>query len=416
MATVVVVAGFVDFGAPRVLARSPTEPSGGYRETIVPLPGFDPLSSYVYDNNCPAGPAGCADGTSNYSEVPVLANSPEQPSGIYYVDNASQLVDLNGTVRVVANVTPLDQEYAQYAGMLPNDFTLEYGYDEALFFGVLPPHGAVEAVNLTTGQVLLVTQGIPIASANQEAILIGPTTALVFSTVNACDATVCPATVLGVDLATGAEWNATWLPFFEANNIYWIPQLHELINVEAHGSTGDLVQQLDENPNGTFTSVAVVRDDVGAQINWVNGIAYNASAAEVAFSAGGDGYDETYVLQFAANGTLTVAGERQYYQSVAGVAKNGWLIEGQRYVYTGTWDMGPYVNGTQYLFDPWNGTTERTNEPFTDLVQFDVCDGACFLGQTPSDLSPLIDFHASVELNDPFWSVVVATLGAGETI
>jgi hypothetical protein len=395
-------------------ARSPTE-GVEYAEHFVPLPGFDPLFGYVYGNNCRPSPVfGCGAEATNYSQIPVLANSPEQPSGIYYVDNGSRLVRVpvgGGPATVVANVTLLHQEYAQYAGMTANEFFLPYGYDEALFYGTGTANGLyVETVNLTTGATDLRNSGIPLAAENQQATMIAPDVVLVVSENPRCLSTNCPANLTALNMTDGTTSNAGVVPFFEANNLYWVPPLRQLLDVEADGSFGDEVEQWDEQANGTFALAAEVPfASLAEPIDWVDGVAYNATGS-IAFSAGGMGEAVTFVLAYS-NGRLTPVGERSYVAATPAGPRSGQLLNLQQYVFTGDWDLGGYVNGTQYLFDPWTGATEATGEPFTDLAAFNVCDGSCFLGEQGAGTATLIDWHASVARNDPFWSVAVATEG-----
>jgi hypothetical protein len=375
--------------------QPPTPPAfpASYTEQMVSLPGFDPLYGVVNDNNL------------GY-QVPVLSSDSEQPLGIYYINNNSDLVEYslaNGSVHVVAPVTLLRQTYSQYVGMIPNEFTLAYGYDEALLFGADSVGAlAIEAVNLTTGQVRLQDTGLPLAPLNQEVLLVGADTAIDVAQSPFCSerATDCPATIVGVNLTTGATWAAASLPWFEANNIYWVPEAHELVNVEAHGSTGDEVEQWGESAGvqPTFSLVSNRPFDHGSVINWVNGIGYRSGA--LVFSAGGGGYSATYIV--------TAQGVTKYVVSTWNATLSARLFNGQQYAYTGDWVMGGFINGTQYLFDPWSGTTAPTNEPFTNLTGFSVCDAGCFLGSQGTGLGWIIDFHASVALNDPFWTVAVA--------
>lgn len=403
-------------GTPEIRLEGTGHPSA-YSEGTVRLPGFDPLYGYVYGSNCVPGFSGCYLGGSDYSQVPVLSNSPEQPFGIYYIDNASDLVEYqipSGALRVVAHVTLLYQTYAYYGGMLANEFFLPYGLDEALFFGTLLPYSyevSVETVNLTTGAVRLLTTSIPIADTNQQPILVSPDALLVVSSY-AGGCVECSALVVGVDLATGREWLAGTLPFFEANNAYWVSQKRELINVEAHGATGDEVQQWNTSVNGegnlSLSLAATTAVDDNVAVNWVDGVGYNATANELAYSAGGPTLAATYVLAYGADGLLSNATERRYVFEENGTTTGAQAFSGQQYVYTSDWVVGGFYNGSQYLFDPWDGSTAPTNEPFTDLVGFDVCDATCFLGTYAGSVDVLIDFHASVARNDPFWSVVVA--------
>jgi hypothetical protein len=385
-----------------------------FSERPVALPGFDPLYGYVFGNNCIPSPHGCFSGGLNYSQIPVLSSGPGQPFGIYYVNNASDLVEYEigpGLVRSVAPVTPLYQTWAGYGGMLANEFFLAYGSDEALFFGTLSPTDpwvSIETVNLTTGSVhsLTATGVLPTGPANQQPILIGNDLVAVVTTAGGTGADQ-PANITGFDLDNGTSWTmASDLPFFEANNIYWIPQTHELINVEAHGATGNRVEQWNESKNrygepvfSLATTVAIGSSNV---VNFVNGIAYNSSSQRLAFTDGRDGDVLTCILNYTTAGLLTSNNETCYLNSSERV------LNGQQYVYTSDWVMAGLVNGTQYLFDPWNGSFVPTNEPFTNLTP-SVCDGSCFLGTYAAALSYVIDFHASLARNDPFWTVVLAS-------
>ncbi len=393
----------------------------GYAEATVPLPGFAPLYGYVYGNNCAPNPSfGCGGDASNYSQVPVLSNSPEQPAGIYYVDNSSRLVRVpidGGPVEVVANVTLLHDGYAQYAGMIANEFFLPYGYDEALFYGTetgYPGVVTVEAVNLTTGAVSLVHTPIGTAPVNQQVTMVAPTEVAVASELPRCiGAANCPANLTAVNLTSGATGPTARLPFFEANNLYWVPQLQSFLDVAADGSYSDEVEQWVETGAGNFSLAAVAEfGPSSAPINWVNGIGLNSTSEEVAFSAGGDGVSETYVLSYAG-GVLTRTGQTIYSTEFNSQVLSPQLFNGQQYVYTGDWVMGGLWGSTQYLFDPWNGSVRSVAEPFTDLPLFSVCDADCFLGSESSGPSLLIDFHASVARNDPFWTVTVATEEGG---
>ena len=398
-------------------AVAPSPNPIAYAEQTVALPGFSPLFGYVYGNNCEPSPSfGCGSEASNYSQVPVLSDSPEQPSGIYYIDNSSQLVRVpiaGGPVAVVANVTLLHDGYSQYAGMIANEFFLPYGYDEALFYGTETGFSGVvtvEAVNLTTGAVVLVHTSVRTAPINQQVTMIDPTEIVVASELPRCvGAENCPANLTSVNLTSGTTGPTVALPFFEANNLYWVPQLRQLIDIAADGSYSDELEEWAETASGNFSLVAVA--DFGpssAPINWVNGIGLNASAQEIAFSAGGDGVAATYVLSYA-DGFVTKVGQTIYSSEFNAHVLTPQLFNGQQYVYTGSWVLGGLYGNSQYLFDPWNGSVRSVAEPFTDLPLFSVCDASCFLGSESSGPSVLIDFHASVARNDPFWSVTVAT-------
>jgi len=307
-------------------------------------------------------------------------------------------------------VTPLFQTYASYPGMLGNEFFLDYGYDVAVLVGTLHTDDenlSVEVVNLTTGAVSMARDIAPADPYNQQVSYIGNDTVLVLSQNWSSPQSIhcqgdCPATVEGVNVRTGQTWPAASLGFFEANNVYWLPQKRQFLNVEAHGASGDEVQQWNETDDSagqpTFSLASSVKFDQALTVDWVNGMAYNATTQRIAFSAGGNGVIRTYVLGYSSNGLLTAAREAKYDR----------MLNIQRYAYTSPYVMGPFQNGIQYLIDPWNGSVESTNEPFTSLPGLGVCDGSCYLGTTAASLGWVIDFHATVARNDPFWSVVLA--------
>lgn len=390
-----------------------------YSEKPVTLPGFDALYGLVLGNNCRTTSGSCFTGGADYSQVPVLSSDSNQPFGVYYVNNFSELVEYafaSGSVRVVASVTVLDQAWADYGGMLRNEFFIAYGYDEALFFGTETPtasYVSVETVNLSTGSVHLLDTQLPKAPVNQQPVLVGNDLVVVVSSGGQCTRTAdCTADIAGFNLDNGTAWPAASnVPFFEANNIYWLAQKHQLINVEAHGSRSDALEQWNESLNAfgepVFSLATTVTVDSGIEVNWANGIGYNATSGRIAYSSGGGGYSATYVLRYDGSGLLTTTGMSRYTAARAGVLLTPRTFNGQQYVYTSDYVMGGFVNGTQFLFDPWNGSTVPTNEPFTNLTP-SVCDGSCFLGTYGPNPDYRIDFHASLMRNDPFWSVVVA--------
>jgi hypothetical protein len=352
-----------------------------YSEKTLTLPNFNPLHSKMLVNS--AYPY----------QWPVLGSR-----GIYYVDNSDKLDEVllsNGTVRTVAPITPV-MAYG-YSQMVDNQFFLEDGYDEALFYGT-PSYDSLivlELVNLTTGSTLLWKTGWPSDPANQQANYVGHNTVVVTSSNGSMEA---------FDLVTRTQWRAGHLPFFEANNLYWIPQLREFINVQADKSWNDSVQQLDEAGNG-FVSVAQIRFANGIEINWVDGIAYNASYGDygaIAFTGGDSAEQEvdTWLIPIGPGGTLNRTGI---------VATNAYntpaAIEGQDYSYTGTYVLGSCFFGTQYLYNPWNQTSVPTNIG----ASCNVPDGNGMMeGTVPTGTTSVIDFHKTLEMNDPTYSVVYA--------
>jgi hypothetical protein len=386
----------------------PGPPLYGFYEKTYSLPGFDPLTGYL--NNL-----GGQD-----TQIPTLSSTQGQPAGIYYVDNSSDFDILylsNATRHAIAHVVPLYQTYASYNEMLDNEFFVEYGYDQALFFGTTTSTGttySIELVNLTSGIVRIWNTSASVDGTNQQPDYVGNSTVIVMSS---------NCSILAWNLAARTEWSAGTLggsfgsgaTCFEANNAYWFPQKEQLVNVEAHGDSGDHVEQLNGSLNGQgqlhFTSVATITVDSGVVFNWVNGLAYNASTDEIAFSSGywvaNTVY--TYVVPYGPNGLITASGETRYSADNSGTP-TGRLLDIQRYVYTDDYMDGPargpsaWTNGTQLMFDPWNGSLIPANRSFEDAP----CGNNCFEGQYAPTPAYQIDYNATLQLNEPMYRVVYA--------
>lgn len=381
--------------------------SYGYLEHTYALPGFDPLTGYLSN-------LGGAD-----TQIPTLSSDTRQPAGIYYVDNSSRfdIVYLgNGTAHSIAHIVPLYQTYASYNEMLDNEFFVEFGYDQALFFGTSTSSGSsysIELVNLTSALTRVWNTSAAVDGTNQQPDYVGNNTVVVMSS---------NCSILAWNLASHQEWSAGTLgasfgggsTCFEANNVYWFPQKQQIINVEAHGDSGDHVEQLNASFDAQgrihFTSVATISVDSGVVYNWVNGIAFNSSVDEIAFSAGywvaNTVY--TYVVPYA-NGRITATGEVRYSADDSGTP-TGELLAIQRYVYVDDYMLGQHqgpgtwTNGTQFLFDPWNGSLERANRS----IDYAPCGNECFEGQYAPSPAFQLDYNATLRLNSPMWRVVYA--------
>lgn len=368
----------------------------GYSEKLYHLPGYDPMSHFLKNMN------------GFDRQLPTLASSPSQPAGIYYVDNSSNLDVLylnNSTVRTIAHIVPLYQLYG-YNEMLDNEFFLEYNYDEALFFGTTAANGetySIEIVNLTTGSMLMWNTTFPVDRVNQEAIYVGNHTVIVLSSSD---------TIVGFNLASHETWSAGTTSYFEANNIYWIPQLNQLINVEAGGSRADQVDQLNASVDSLghvkFSITANLTVDSDVRFDFVNGIGYNASLRQLAFSAGRFQNDSvyTYVLQYQPSYVLSKTLAARYSVLPLGTSQ---LFSGQRYVYTSEYVLGGILGGIQYLFDPWSGATVATNRTFQEGV---ACSNACFEGEYAASQNYMLDYNASLTNESSFYNVVYAYHGS----
>jgi hypothetical protein len=375
----------------------PPPSTAGFLETSYHLTGFNPLTGYLTNGN------------GLDTQIPTLSSDADQPFGIYYVDNSSNLDALSiatGEIHTVAHVTLLYQRYG-YNEMLDNEFFLEYGSDTALFFGTLSTSTftySIELVDLASGTVRIWNTSAKTDAFNQEPVYVGNDTVVVFSSNDSA---------IAYNLASRESWSAGSLPFFESNNIYWLPEKQQLINIEAEGSNLDEVEQLnvsfDIHGHVHLTKATEVAVDSGVTFNFVNGLGYNGSSNEIAFTAGyAKGHTvNTYTIPYGSNGLLTTIGESKWPVFVGAVSARPTLFNGQRYIYTSDYVLGSVLNGTQYLFDPWNGSTVATNRTFlggSDLP----CANACFEDTYAPSVDYLIDINATEAFGVPFYHVVYA--------
>jgi len=366
----------------------------GYDEETIGLPGFDPLSGDLRNLN------------GLNEQIPTLSSDFGQPVGIYYVDNSSDFDELNltsGLVRTVAPVVLLYQEWG-YNAMLDDEFSIPYGYDVALFFGTTAlgrTTYSIELVNLTTGVKEIWNTSAAVSSVNQQPIYVGNDTVVVASS---------NYSLIAYNLYARTEWTAGSLEFFEANNLYWIPQRQQLIDVQADGSANGRVEQLsasyDLDGEVHFTGVATVTVDSSVTFNFVNGIDYNASSDEIAFSAGifSKSAVFTYVLPFASDGLLTTVGEQKHPVYQGKTETYPTLVLGQQYVYTSNYTLGADLDSQQYLYDAWNNSTLLTNRSFVNAP----CPNSCFESTFAPSVDYLIDLNASLALGSPLYRVVYA--------
>jgi Fibronectin type III domain len=383
----------------------------GYLEVTLHLSGFNPLDGYLLNLN------------GGDAQVPTLTSDTGQPDGVFYVGNATAACRFptlpfyefefpTAVLRQVACIVPL-HSYG-YSGMFDNEFYIEYSYDEALFFGALSSRSgtySIEIVNLTTGALLMWNTTGKVSLTNQQADYVGNFTVLVFTDND---------TAWAWNLESRSAWLASnrlggsgWSSPIEANNVYWLPERNQFINIEAHGDSGDQVVQLNATfPGGRIhlAESATIKIDASTQFNFVNGIGYNRSwggYGALSFEAGDDADHavSTYVVPYDVDGLITVAGEAKYALFNMSVQTNGDAFMGQRYVYTSDYVLGSFFRGVQYLFDPWNGSSEYTNHSFT----LAPCANACFEGTYAPGQEYLLDYSATLGLNSPaMYDVVYA--------
>ncbi|HTT25976.1 MAG TPA: fibronectin type III domain-containing protein, partial [Thermoplasmata archaeon] len=113
---------------------------------------------------------------------------------------------------------------------------------------------------------------------------------------------------IGYNLWNRTQWNLTRLPFFEANNIYWVPQLESYFDIQAGGAFTDRLVQLRLEGPAPGTELVPVASTTFSKLyrtNGVNGLVFNATAQTLAFTAqNATGSAITLLYAVAPNGTL----------------------------------------------------------------------------------------------------------------
>ena len=250
-----------------------------YGNATVVLPGFNCLSSYLWQV------PGSKSGSSEQCQNPLLSWTQD---GFFYVNDAEHLVfysAVNGSVQDFGPWVPLYTNFANYV-MVQNEEFLTQDSAYVYGWGTLAPgnHTLVfEAVNVSTKQ-------------HFEHSFTGITTWNV--TVNGqlemtgFDGNDSIVTLIGskgqivdYDLWNGTQWSGPTLPYFEANNVYWVPYLNGYIDLQANGSAAHRIGEWQlTGPSGTLLATYSSVFTATGIVNGVNGWAYNVTSHVLSFS------------------------------------------------------------------------------------------------------------------------------------
>ena len=359
----------------------------GFGNLSFVLPAWNNLSAYT-------------DNANGATQLPIVSYTQD---GVFYVNATDRWVFYsfpNRTVDDLGAWTPLYGNVANYAGDLENTgFLTEDGtYLYAIGCSSSCTSSSsieVAALNTTTHRAFRHTfTGVTDSglSTNGGVDLIGEGG-------NTSIAVVIDASGLlhAWNFWNGTEWVLGQLPFFEANNNYWVPQLDSYVDVEAGGSTGDRVVQLrleGPAPGTTIRTVATATTGVGIVSNYVDGIALNLSANEIAFGygflRGSQGVTAVYGL---TNGVL--GSELRTYDGIpTGAWPNNSALpdpladEHRPSVTTGAPVVQSFVNVLFYnnsvLVDPFTGAYYDTNVSEPNLFGFDKFNESIPAGNGPA--------------------------------
>jgi fibronectin type III domain protein len=330
-----------------------------YSNQTFVLPGYAPLSSYLYNTN-------------GNTQVPVLSFSAD---GVYYVNASSDLVFYslaNGTVQRIASWTQLYSPKA-YAGEEENAFFLTLDGSYAYEMGCASACAAgsslvVHAVNITTGTTFVwtlagVTYGA--TASNVQVSMVG------FRGNDSLITILTSATsdpIFAYNLWNSTQWEVGNLSYFEANNCYWVPALDSFIDIQADGATADGIQQFElETTNHGWVHLAKVFADTsypggGIQSNWVNGLTLNLTLGQISFNYGNTAGATIVSAVYAFNAAghlshrvravetrllqgLSYADEHRLEVSTGAPTPEGFYSP---YFYNQSWVVNPFTPSTTY--------------------------------------------------------------------
>ncbi|MFZ0829957.1 MAG: fibronectin type III domain-containing protein [Thermoplasmata archaeon] len=336
----------------------------GYGNSTLVLPDWNRLAPYLHKGN------------AMDSQQPMLSWSQD---GAFYVNATDQLVFYsfpNRTVTDIAPWVPLYENVMNYAGweneeFLTPDGSWVYGLG-CLASCTSSTHVTLYAVNVSTGRTFEYnwTTVDGNLTTNAQVNLVGTEGNL--STAVLIDD---KGHLWLYSLWNGTEWRGPALPYFEANNIYWIPYLSSYVNVEAEGATTDGIDQWALHGPGdgtTFTDVFSSHYGSGFLSNAVTGPAFNLSSRTLVFDSFSKGswytfeynvtpgnvLDDLTVLDAQVPGISTYADEKLTIDITADEHRAS-LLEGGPAFSAAFW---PFFDNRSFVVDPFSQVFYDTNQ------------------------------------------------------
>jgi len=271
-------------------------PYVGYGNASIVLPGYNCMAAYL--NNLGGAGPGC--------QNPILSWTQD---GAFYVNASNELVFYsfaNRTVYRIAAWIPLYQTFPDYA-MISNELFATQDGAYLYSWGEESASNAtltVEAVNVTTGRVFLYNYtevNADDATTNAELMLTG------WDGNDSQAVLIVEGELFDHDLWSDTESFVGTAPYFEANNMYWVPFLNGWVNVEADGTSGDYLQEYQlTGPVTSSVDYLLVQTysspwtDQSIVVNGVNGISFNVSSRQLSVQPENSGL----VYSVLPNGTI----------------------------------------------------------------------------------------------------------------
>jgi hypothetical protein len=361
-------------GATVALRAYPWVPYGN--ATFV-LPAWNNLSGRAANCNAQIPCAKAPYGT----QVPVLSWTQD---GAVYVNATDELVFysfVNRSVTALGAWVPLYDNVMGYDGVENTEWLTQDG-SYAYEFGCLSSCTnsstvTLYALNLSTGRSFEhnftgLTDGALYSNAQVNLVgLDGNDSVAALFLAN--------GTVDGYGLWNRTQWVLGDLPFFEANNVYWLPAYNAFVDVEAEGSSSDRIDEYaltGAGAGGALEQTYTGKYASGYDSNGVDGLFVNVSSHELLvsesrrlgdlrsqlFSFGGTGTLTGLTTSYPTGGLGAWPENGAYPNSYSSEHRVSLVSSGPMFM--GFWD-GLFDNGS-WLYDPATGGYLSTNVSFDD--------------------------------------------------
>jgi hypothetical protein len=281
-----------------------------YQNASFVLPGWNNLSKYAENCNLALPCRTGAPSVPYGSQVPITSWTQD---GVFYVNITFDLVFYSFANRTVQNIStwlPLYNNLMDYDGIENTEWitadgsvVYEFGCKSSC---VGSSFVYFYAVNVTTGRSFQTAfTGVDEGqfAQNGQVDIVGESGNM--SVASIIDQS---GVDIGYNLWNGTQWNLTKLPFFEANNLYWIPQLESYFDVQAGGSSTDRIVQYrleGPAPGSSLVQVGAATFAKMYKSNGVNGLVFNATNRTITFTVqNATGTAITLLFSLGANGTL----------------------------------------------------------------------------------------------------------------
>ncbi|MCI4335287.1 MAG: fibronectin type III domain-containing protein, partial [Thermoplasmata archaeon] len=348
-----------------------------YGNATYVLPAWNNLSSFVANCNaalpCTKAPYG--------TQVPVLSWTQD---GAIYVNATDELVFysfINRSVEPLGAWLPLYDNLMGYDGIENTEWVTQDG-SFAYEFGCLSLCNnasivSVYALNLSTGHSFEYN----FTGFNGQALYANAQVNLIGRNGNDSIAAVTlnNGSIYAYGLWNETQWILAALPYFEANNLYWLPSYNAYLNVQAEGSTADAIneyQLVGAGAGSSLVSTYAGHYTSSYISNGVDGIFLNISSHQLVLSESRKLGDlRSQLLQLSGSGVvqgspnnLGSAGlgvwpvDGAYPNSYSSEHRPSLVASGPMFM--GFWN-GLFDNNS-WLYDPATGSYLSTNVSFDD--------------------------------------------------